>query len=756
VAPALETFRTLARRSSVRTAGIALLALGLAAGGLPLLEAPGYELGEAGALLAALLLAPWLGIAAARVERARAAPSPAAAFAAAAGTGAVLLALLFTGDALRAALGPCRVVASAAFVPVLSLPSLLLGTALAVAAAFLARGRRARAAALYGASIVATLAVTLRFLYLGPTASALDPLLGYWPGPLYDERLPLDPRLLAAGAESVAWAAIVVAWTAALAGGRGPTRWSRPARAALLAATATLVVVSAVRARAGEGRSPAATRAAVTRALGATLEGRRCTLVHPDDAPAAAARELLAECEFHVADLARALAIPSPPHVTIFAYRSDEEKRRLVGAAATAYTKPWLAEIHLGAAALPHPVLRHELVHAVAAAAARGPLRVPARAGVLVSMGFVEGLAVALDVPRGAWTVHEWSRAARDLGLLPDVERIVGPAGFWAQAPARAYVAAGSFVAFLLDRYGADPIRRAYGSGDLAAALGRPLPALVAEWQRFLDGIPVPDGLRIAARARFAPGSVFARPCAREAAAVWAAAATAADAGRLAETCALTGRGAALTRSAAGLAARGDLLARAGALDAALQAYREASARAPEGDAVRAAVAGAEGDLAWRRGDLAGAAGAWRSALAARPDRADARLLQAKLAAVADPALASAARPYLLGLEAPETALARLARVPRPLAGYLVGRARAAHGDEAGAALALERALAVPGALPPLLDREVRFTLGESRCASGAVDAGAATIRGVLAIAAGAAERARLEAALRRCAFEGR
>ncbi|BDG04924.1 hypothetical protein AMOR_39200 [Anaeromyxobacter oryzae] len=751
--------RTLARRPSVAVAAIALIALGFAGGWVPLLDAPGYELGEAGALLAALALAPWLGVAAARIERARATPSPGAAFGAAAATGGLLLALLFASNAARAALGPCRVLPSSGFLPVLAAPSLLLGTALAVAATFLAGGRRAVAVLLYAAVVAGSLALTLRALYLGPAASALDPLLGYWPGPLYDERLPLDPRLLAAAAESTAWAVVVLAWTAALvrrpvavAPGTGPIRAPRAPWIALLLATAALTALSLARTAAGEGRSPAATRAAIVRALGATRGGPRCTLVLPAEKPPAAAAELLRECEFHVADVARALAIAAPPHVTVFVYRSAEEKRRLVGAAATEYTKPWLAEIHLGDAPLPHPVLRHEVAHAVAAAAAHGPLRVPARAGVLVSMGLVEGLAVAMEIPRSAWTVHEWSRAARDLDLLPDVARIVGPAGFWAQAPARAYTAAGSFISFLVDRYGADHVRDAYGSGDLAVAIGKPLPALVAEWQRFLDGTAVPDGLRIAARARLTRPSVFARPCAREAAALEGQAADAAAAGRVEEACALYDRTAALTGSAGALKARADVLARAGALEPALEAYHLASRRADGDAALRAAILGAEGDLAWRRDDVAGAASAWLQVLGTHPDRAETRLLQAKLVAAGDPDLATAARPYLLGLEDPATALARVARVRHPLSAYLVGRTLASRGDDAAAAVELARA--TEGALPPVLEREARLGLGEARCASGATDAGAATLRELLAAPQGAADRARVEAALRRCRFD--
>ncbi|HEY6005879.1 MAG TPA: hypothetical protein VIV57_23565, partial [Anaeromyxobacter sp.] len=62
----VEIAAALLRRRFVLVAAGALAVAGLAAGSLPLLEAPGYELGEAGALLAALL-APAVGIAAWRL-----------------------------------------------------------------------------------------------------------------------------------------------------------------------------------------------------------------------------------------------------------------------------------------------------------------------------------------------------------------------------------------------------------------------------------------------------------------------------------------------------------------------------------------------------------------------------------------------------------------------------------------------------------------------------------------------------------------
>jgi tetratricopeptide (TPR) repeat protein len=760
----LETWRSLARRRGVQAAAVALPILGVLAGGLPLLDAAGYELGEAGALLAALVLAPWLGISAARLERARPSPSPWRAFASAAALVAALVALFFAGVVARAALGPCRVLAAAWFLPALGGPSLLLGCAVAVGASLVAGGRRGLAGALYGTALLLSLAFTVRRAFLGPAAYVLDPFLGYFPGPLYDEAVALDARVVWAAARTTAWAfAVVAAASAALrlhaarglagdapaAVGRGALRRSL---ATLAVAAATVVGVSLA-----SGRSalepPSASRGRVAAELGGRLEGARCTLHFPAEKPAVTAAALLDECELHVADVARALGVEVPPRVTVFIYRSADEKRRLVGAAYTDYTKPWIAEIHLGDQPLPHPVLRHEIVHAVASVIAPGPFRVPARGLILPSMALVEGLAVALEVPRSAWTVHEWSHAAREQGFLPDVARLLGPAGFWSQAPARAYTAAGSFLAFLLERHGAAPVRAAYASGDLEAAFGQPLPALVAEWQAFLDGVAIPDGLRAATQARMTRPAIFARPCAREVADVEGAAARAAGAGQVDEACALYDRVAALTGSAGALKARGDVLARAGELPRALDAYRDARARAPEDDrALRAALLGAEGDVLWREDDVAGASAAWLQVLATHPERAEARLYLAKLTAAPDPALGPAARPYLLGLEDTGPALARLARVEHPLSAYLVARQAWARGDAAAAVPGLGRAAGA--GLPPAIDREARLLLGEARCRAGDVAAGAAALDALRGGDATPADLERTDAALRRCAFE--
>jgi hypothetical protein len=125
-----------------------------------------------------------------------------------------------------------------------------------------------------------------------------------------------------------------------------------------------------------------------------------------------------------------------------------------------------------------HP---HELTHAVAGRLGRPPLL------------FAEGLAVALT-SEGQWHGSDLdSRAQRTLDANPGLEPFL--TGFVDRDPDAAYAVAGSFVAYLLDHYGIDPLvaffRGCGPGGDryeyaFRRAYGRTVARASVEWQQAL------------------------------------------------------------------------------------------------------------------------------------------------------------------------------------------------------------------------------------------------------------------------------
>ena len=522
-------------------------------------------------------------------------------------------------------------------------------------------------------------------------------------------------------------------------------------RAGLAVAGVALLAVAAVRVE-GARSGDLATRAGIDRILGGRLTGDRCDLHFPREKPAPDAERLFRDCEADVAEVAAALGVATPPVVKVWVHRSAEEKRRLVGAGRTEFTKPWLAEIQVLDAPGGPPALRHEIVHAVGGAVAGGPLGVPARFGVLVDAGLVEGLAVALEVPRGEWTVHEWARAMKDLGLLPPAARLVEPAGFFSAPAARAYGASGSFLAFLLERRGPEPVLRAYAGAPFAQAFGVPIELLESGWHSFLDTVPAPPGLSAAAEARFRPAGLLGRRCARETAGLEARARDAGRRGEPAVSAEFWRRAARLSGDPSDLRSLGDAL-RGSDPAAADAAYAEALDAAGRGSpALRAALLESRGDMAWRAGDTAAAVALYREAMALHPDRARERLLTVKVAAATGPALA-AAGPWLLGTGDADAAMRALAASGDPLGPYLAGRYAASRGDGATAIPLLERAL--EGTLPSVAFRvEALSTLAAARCRQGDVEGAREAWSLLERVTDREADRERARHAALRCAVE--
>ncbi|MEM6955814.1 MAG: hypothetical protein AAF645_08995 [Myxococcota bacterium] len=246
--------------------------------------------------------------------------------------------------------------------------------------------------------------------------------------------------------------------------------------------------------------------------LGGMRRGDHCVVHYPRELRRADALRLLEDCDFRAARAARLLDVQLDAPVEAYFYRDAAEKQRLMGAGRTFIAKPWRNEVHLQLRGWPHPVLGHEVVHAVAAYAARGPFRVSGTlGGYWPNAMLIEGIAVALDWRlEDGLTPHDWSKAMRELDLLPSADSLQD-LGFLGHDSRRSYGASGSLTRFFYERHGAEALQRAHRAGRFDVV--EPLAELEAAWHAFLDGRALPTGALGLAETRFARSSIFERVC---------------------------------------------------------------------------------------------------------------------------------------------------------------------------------------------------------------------------------------------------
>jgi tetratricopeptide (TPR) repeat protein len=712
--PVVRTARDLLRRPSGWVPAVGIALGGSLLVGLPLFELPGLELGLAISTLCTVL-GVWTGSSAAEQLRKPPRPSvpripppgPVTAALRAVGASTLLLwiaaAIPFLAAALRSALGtPCNPFAQAGFYPLLVAPAALLAAATGVFCRT-ASSSRGRAAALAVLLLVGTLVWTVWPLVAGPQVFAYNFFLGLFPGPLYDEALHIPAALGWFRLETVLWAAVLTTCAAALFPAPGPSHPAHRARtlAALVLLGGGIALLEANAVSLGFRSSEAAVRAA----LGGRAETEHAEIVFPREKPPEDVERLRRDVEFRLSQLSHFFGAPAPT-VRVYLFRSAEEKRRWVGAGGTQIAKPWLGSVYLNDAPFPHPALKHELAHVAAGAFGSGPFKVTSRWGIPV-MGVVEGVAVAADDPPGELSLHAWAAGMRRQGLMPDLRTLLGPAGFWSAAPARAYTAAGSFLLWLQETQGTERLRRLLAHADFAGTYGRSLDALVTDWERMLDALPLNESAVNRAFARFRSPSLFRRPCVREVAALSgeARALTSTNPVRALE---LLGRCARLQPGEPDfLLGAASLLLRMNRTTEATEVLDRAEALASGRPALEAQVALARADLAWRNGDLQSAAATLEQVRALRPGRDLEREAEVKLAALRDERV----RPALHAFDVPSDELrlwvverARELAPENGVVNYLLGRRLSTVGPPTEAAEALGRALAAD--LPEQVNRE--------------------------------------------------
>lgn len=374
----------------------------------------------------------------------------------------------------------------------------------------------------YLAYIFVTFLTFVYNLVFHPPVFGFHAAFGYFPGPIYDEQIPITDSLLIARGTSLllAWFFLSIS-IVTLETGRRPQlaltlNWRKLyrikprftevyPRIQLIVLVCLLLLIYLNR---GElGLRP--TRGYIENALGGLHETEHFNIFYEKGSKVEREIETIArDHEFRYAQLTDYLRTQSTRKVNAYIYTSPEQKKRLIGAGHTLVEDPLGYGFHVNYEPFPHPIIKHELVHALTSD--WHPFL-----KVSLKLGLHEGIAVAADWNEAKLTPHQWSKAMRVLGVAPTIEQIMG-LGFWAQASSRSYMLAGSFVRHLVEAYGVEVFKRVFPTGNFRDVYGKSLAELGNEWRTFLDTVPLTPADLTTAEHRLKRRSIFQKRCAHE------------------------------------------------------------------------------------------------------------------------------------------------------------------------------------------------------------------------------------------------
>ena len=299
---------------------------------------------------------------------------------------------------------------------------------------------------------------------------------GYFPGPIYDEWIPITTTLWLHRLWSLCFAALLVV-TALM-------KFQRPVKGFAVILISVVILLStmyAMRFRVGFD----ATYEDVRSELSATMKSDHVIIYFDPGLDREEMKWIQSVSEYYYERICLFLNIKSTRTIAIYVYRDDYQKKELMGAGRTNFAKIVNDEIHINYEDV-EGVLKHEMTHVLAnefGSTIYGTMRI----------GFLEGLAVAADWNEDYFTPHEWAAALKKQNELPDIASLIDGGSFFTTSSGMSYIVSGSFTRFLIDSFGVAKFKRAYREEDIEKVYGMTTPELTGRWMRFLNDISLSE-----------------------------------------------------------------------------------------------------------------------------------------------------------------------------------------------------------------------------------------------------------------------
>ncbi len=345
-----------------------------------------------------------------------------------------------------------------------------------------------------------------------PQIFAFNPIVGYFPGFTYDETLSGEIRLLIYRVSTIAASFFIFTMSAVVL--RLQTKDSRASDADKYTVRYAGIFVVSLVVCAGlyhisDSLGLSSSAPYITNQLGGLRYTTHFKIVYPKTSVVPSKlREIVMLHEYLFDQLSEEWQVSPRRQITVFIYDSPQQKERLIGAAETDFTKPWLRQVNINLRDV-NGALKHELVHVMLAERGIPFLQVAPNSGL------IEGAAVASERFEYDESLHKLAAEILALGIRPDIAEMFSVSGFFKSYSGVSYVLAGSFCRYLIDRYGVDKFKELYRSGRFDPLYRKNLNTLILEWKTIIHSINVTSANLEKAAYLFKRSPLFGKDCAR-------------------------------------------------------------------------------------------------------------------------------------------------------------------------------------------------------------------------------------------------
>lgn|GEM_PF-362068 len=333
--------------------------------------------------------------------------------------------------------------------------------------------------------VILLLIITLALLeiYFYPQVYFYNPVIGYYPGTIYDEGIGIDKYLISYRLIIAFFftAAGVIPFVNLLNGVNTSTVKKSLYIFSILTISGVFYFISPAF---GFSTSPAR----MQQELNKKTETEHFVIYSSPLLSENNRKIIAAEHEYYYSVLTGFYKSSPQKKITSYVFIDDVQKKKYLGAGNADIAKPWLYEIYTEAGSR-EQTLKHEISHCFTAEFGTTIFKV----AHYFNPGLIEGIAMASEGVYDGNPVDEVVANAYRSGYKVNLPVLFNnQMNFFVNASSLSYAYSGSFVKYLIDKYGIDKFKTLYKTGNFENCYNKNIDKLSEEFYCKLDSIKTP------------------------------------------------------------------------------------------------------------------------------------------------------------------------------------------------------------------------------------------------------------------------
>jgi hypothetical protein len=338
-------------------------------------------------------------------------------------------------------------------------------------------------------------------IYYYPQIYFYNPLVGFFPGTIYDERLSVTFRLVIYRLINIIFFLLVI-----YSINRILNQAFRINKFLFLGLVSVIVIIFLL-------CSPFFGFSTTKNRIESSLKGKCYTehfeIIYDTSVDPVYLRNVIVNHEFYYFELKKFFLDEPPGKITSFIFKDNRQKGELFGSENADVAKPWLYQIYTTAGNYDN-TLKHEIAHIFSASFGTGPFKIAYN----FNPAMIEGIAEAAAPLFNTWYIDQIASIAYNNNYQFSIENLYSGLNFFGQTSGLSYVYAGSFSNYLINRYGIIKFKEWYIGKSFSELYGSGLTEIASKYYEYLQQLGFTNK-QYTAQYYFGKKTIFSKFCPR-------------------------------------------------------------------------------------------------------------------------------------------------------------------------------------------------------------------------------------------------